>query len=141
VTDGATHPHKEGYLYFWDVMDEAAVAMGFTSLKAKFHLPHALLLVLAYICEVIGWALGITLKLNLFNVKVLTMHRWFDISAAENDLGYAPIVGYKEGWADTLAWFRAHWLPTFDVKADLVGLSTSTQAKIDIQAAGTKKDD
>jgi len=141
VTDGATHPHKEGYLYFWDVMDEAAVAMGFTSLKAKMHLPHALLLVVAYVCEVIGWALGITLKLNLFNVKVLTMHRWFDISAAESDLGYAPIIGYKDGWSDTLSWFRAHWLPTFSTKADLIGLSTSTQAKIDIQAAGTKKED
>ena len=33
VTDGATHPHKEGYLYFWDVIDEAALAMGFSSVK------------------------------------------------------------------------------------------------------------
>ena len=57
------------------------------------HLPHALLLVVAYVCEVIGWALGITLKLNLFNVKVLTMHRWFDISAAESDLGYSTSRG------------------------------------------------
>ena len=54
---------------------------------------------------------------------------------------YAPIIGYKDGWSDTLSWFRAHWLPTFSTKADLIGLSTSTQAKIDIQAAGTKKED
>ena len=35
VTDGATHPHKEGYLYFWDVIDEAALAMGFSSVKVR----------------------------------------------------------------------------------------------------------
>lgn len=42
------------------------------------------------------------------------MHRWFDISAAERDLKYEPIVPYSVGWPDTLVWFKAHWLPTFD---------------------------
>ena len=91
----------------------------------------------AFICEIIGALLGKTLKLNLFNVKVLTMHRWFDISAAEADLNYKPIIAYAEGWADTLAWFRANWLPSFDDKAGLTGISKSSQAKIDIQAAGS----
>ena len=34
---------------------------------------------------------------------MLTMHRWFDISAAVNDLGFEPIVDYAEGMADTCA--------------------------------------
>jgi len=113
--------------------------MGFASVKAKMHLPMWLLWFLAMICEAIGYVMGITLKLNKFNVKVLTMHRWFVISAAERDLGYKPVVSYKDGWADTLQWFRAHWLPTFDTRAGVTGLATGTQAKIDTQAAGTGK--
>lgn len=137
VTDGASHPFPEGYLNFWDTIDEAARAMGFASLKAKWYLPMWLLWTLAYMCEAVGYLLGVTLKLNLFNVRVLTMHRWFDISAAEADLEYNPIITYNEGWADTLEWFRTNWLPNFDPNAGLTGLSTQTQAKIDIQAAGT----
>jgi len=140
VTDGDTHPFKEGYLNFWDTIDEAAVAMGFSALKSKYHLPMWLLTVLAYVCEAVGYLLGVTLKLNLFNVRMLTMHRWFNIAAAETDLAYKPIVSYAEGWADTLVWFRANWLPNFDPNAGLTGLSSQTQAKIDIQAAGSKKD-
>ena len=75
VTDGATHPHKEGYLYFWDVLEEAGLYMGFKSVKARTNLPMWLLMVLAYICDFIGWVFGITLKLSYFNVKMLTMHR------------------------------------------------------------------
>merc|ERR1719331_900948 len=47
VTDGATHPHPEGYLYFWDVLEEAAVSMGFSSVKGRRALPMWLLWLLA----------------------------------------------------------------------------------------------
>ena len=92
VTDGATHPFPEGYLLFWDILEEAALHMGFSSIKARVSLPMWLLWLLATVCEAIGWLLGITLKLSHFNVKMLTMHRWFTISKAEADLGYTPIV-------------------------------------------------
>ena len=137
VTDGATHPHAEGYLYFWDVLEQAALAMGFASVKARTKLPMWLLLILATICEVIGYLLGVTLKLSHFNVKMLTMHRWFNISAAEKDLNYKPIVTFTDGWADTLDWFKQHWLPTFDANAGLMGLSKGTEDKIATQVAGT----
>ena len=52
-------------------------------------LPMWLLWSVAYVCEVIGYFMGITFKLSLFNVHMLTMHRWFVITAAENDLGCA----------------------------------------------------
>ena len=91
------------------MLDEAIVAMGFGSICAKAHLPMWLLWGLAYVCEAISWVLGITLKLNLFNVRVLTMHRWFDVSAAAKDLR-TTVVPFREG-ADTLAWFK-HWLRT-----------------------------
>ena len=86
MTDGETHPHAEGYGYFWDVIEEASLAMGFASVKARASLPMWLLWTLAAVCELVQWCLGITLKLNYFNVKMLTMHRWFNISAAERDL-------------------------------------------------------
>mmetsp|Transcript_29422 Transcript_29422/g.80728 ORF Transcript_29422/g.80728 Transcript_29422/m.80728 type:complete len:405 (-) Transcript_29422:551-1765(-) len=139
VTDAESHPHEQGYLYFWDVLEEASLAMGFSSVKARMHLPLPLLMVLAYLCELIGFFTGLKLKLSLFNVRMLTMHRWFDVSAAKHDLAYEPIIKYADGWKDTLDWFKQHWLPTFDNKAGVTGLSTGTQNKIDIQAAGTSR--
>merc|ERR1719291_717729 len=112
VTDAETHPYKEGYLYFWKAMDEAIIAMGFKSIWKKAKLPLWLLYPIAYVCELIGYMCGVTLKLNLFNVRVLTMHRWFDVSAAQTDLKFSPIISYEEGWKDTLAWFKANWLPS-----------------------------
>ena len=96
---------------------------------------------LAYICELIGWMSGTVLKLNVFNVKVLTMHRWFKIDKAHRDLGYEPIISYKEGWADTLLWFKQHWLPGFHERHDtsLIGIAKASQAKIDVQSDGTMK--
>ena len=31
VTDGESHPYREGYLYLWDAMEEAGLAMGFSA--------------------------------------------------------------------------------------------------------------
>lgn len=137
VTDGDTHPFPEGFLHFWEVIDEAGTAMGFASIWQKMHLPIWLLWSLATVSELVGMILGITLKLNRFSVRMLTMHRWFDTTAAERDLKYKPVVSYSEGWADTLEWFRKHWLPTFDKRAGITGLHSGTQAKIDVQAAAT----
>ena len=36
--------------------------------------------------------LSTTIKLNPFNVRVLVMHRWFDIANAERDLKFKPII-------------------------------------------------
>ena len=47
-------------------------------------------------------------------VKMLTIHRWFDIESARRDLGYEPVVGFEEGWAQTIEWFKAEWKPRFD---------------------------
>ena len=32
-----------------------------------------------------------------------TGRRYFDISAAREDLGYSPIIGFEEGWKDVVA--------------------------------------
>ncbi|KAL3764722.1 hypothetical protein ACHAWU_001552 [Discostella pseudostelligera] len=139
VTDGHTHPNGEQYLIFWKILDEAVIAMGFTSLWSKMKLPTLLLMFLAIICDFIGKLLGITVKLNKFNVTVLTMHRWFDIQNAEKDLGFQPIIGFREGWDETKEWFKENWLPKQARSANVIGIASSTQQKIDIQDMSSKK--
>jgi nucleoside-diphosphate-sugar epimerase len=37
---------------------------------------------------------------------MLVIDRYFDISRAEDDLGYRPVVPPEEGWRRTVAWFK-----------------------------------
>ena len=144
VTDGSTHPDPRGCVPFWSALEETILFMGFPSIWAKFKLPYVLMMTIAYVCSAVGWLLGIKIKLNPFSVKMLTMHRWFDISAAEKDLKYKPVIGFKEGWAGTMVWFKENWLPGFKSGANvrLAGISKKTEDKIDMSAEGvaaTKK--
>ncbi|CAD2220099.1 NAD(P)-dependent steroid dehydrogenase-like protein [Angomonas deanei] len=136
VTDGDTHPEPAAYCVFWKELDKAVVGMGFPSIQARIHYPFMFLYIVALFAEVLGMIMNTTFKLNVFNVFVLTMNRWFDISAAENDLKYQPIIPFDEGWQDTIEWFKANWLPKFQQQdhKSLVGISTSSQQKINIQA-------
>ena len=84
------------------------------------------------------------IKLNPFAVTVLTMHRWFDISAADTDLKYKPVIHFRDGWEQTLAWFKANWLPSFAEGKNnrMAGISKRSEDKIDLSAAAiaeTKK--
>jgi nucleoside-diphosphate-sugar epimerase len=138
VTDGDTHPNREGYAYFYDNIEEASLAMGFGSFQNKMALPLWLLWPVAYISIFITWLTGIRLKLTPFTVLMLTMHRWFRIDNAVRDLGYKPIVSFRDEWPKTLVWFRENWLPEFRRaqlrNKGLVGLAQQTEDKIDIQA-------
>ncbi|RHY38823.1 hypothetical protein DYB28_000963 [Aphanomyces astaci] len=135
ATDGHTHTFPEGYSYFWKTVDEAVVAMGFPSLWEKAMLPSWLLWPAAYVSEAVGWLVGRKLKLNKFTVRVLMMHRWFKIDAATKDLNFEPIVPFSTGWLDAHAWFRTHWLPTFQANYGLGYIANQSQNKIDVQAA------
>jgi len=117
VTDGVAVP-------FWKVLDQAVLAMGFASLWGKMKLPTALMFILAYLCVFFGniyafltntpkHVVNFHLKLNPFAVQMLVINRYFDISAAKKDLEYEPLIGFESGWADTIEWFRLHWLPGF----------------------------
>mmetsp|Transcript_4334 Transcript_4334/g.9773 ORF Transcript_4334/g.9773 Transcript_4334/m.9773 type:complete len:339 (+) Transcript_4334:1-1017(+) len=143
-TDGATHTFKEGYCEFWPEVDKTVIDMGFPSLCSKFHLPVCLMMFLGWCCEIVGSIIGKKLKLSRFTVKMLTMHRWFNIEPTHRDLKYEPLIGFKEGWAEASEWFKANWLPTFNTKAGGLagGIASQSQAKIDIQAGkGRRKDD
>eukprot|EP01060_Flectonema_neradi_P027504 TRINITY_DN3710_c0_g1_i2.p1 TRINITY_DN3710_c0_g1~~TRINITY_DN3710_c0_g1_i2.p1 ORF type:complete len:397 (+),score=70.93 TRINITY_DN3710_c0_g1_i2:103-1293(+) len=133
-TDGATHPHSEGYAIFWKELDVAVTAMGFTSLFSKMHLPVLLMTVLAYICSFIGFISGKKMKLTPFTVRMLTMHRWFSVENAEADLKFKPIIPFSRGWEDTITWFKSNWLPQYDSRASGYGnVAKITRDKIDRQ--------
>ena len=90
-------------------------------------------MIIAHICDLIGWLMNVKLKLNPFNIKVLTMHRWFNIEAAEKDLKFEPIIHFKEGWQDMSEWFKETWLPGFKTSHRTFGLAKQSEDKIDIQ--------
>jgi len=147
ATDGDTHPHSDGYCVFWDEVDDILVKLGFESINAKFHLPFWFMMCVGFICEVIGACIGKKLKVSRFSVKMLTMHRWFKIDAVQRDLGYKPLIGFREGWAEAGGWFKEKWLPIFQSSASgfTGGVAEQTQAKIDIhtsfKGASTMKQD
>ena len=41
------------------------------------------------------------------------INRYFDISAAQKDLKYEPIINFEEGWASTIEWYKNNWLPRY----------------------------
>jgi nucleoside-diphosphate-sugar epimerase len=106
ITDGADQ-------YFWYMLNDAIMAMGFDDLTRYKHLPVWLLMMVAYVCNVIGFLTGRKLKLNPFNVKMLTIHRYFSIQNAGKDLKYQPVKPFSQAWPETIAWFKEHWLPGF----------------------------
>eukprot|EP01063_Lacrimia_lanifica_P039293 TRINITY_DN8606_c0_g2_i1.p1 TRINITY_DN8606_c0_g2~~TRINITY_DN8606_c0_g2_i1.p1 ORF type:complete len:398 (+),score=160.62 TRINITY_DN8606_c0_g2_i1:105-1298(+) len=134
-TDGATHPHPEGYSYFWKTIDEAVLKMGFTSLWEKFHLPVWFMYMLAYLGCVYTWASGNKIKLTPFTVNMLVIHRWFDISAAQKDLKYEPIIPFNRGWEDCLNWFHENWLPKHKAKgaSGYGAIAKTSEEKINAQ--------
>ena len=148
VTDGATHTDPAGFAYFWVELDKVVVQLGFPSLWEKFKLPYWLLMIVAYICNIIGWIFNVKLKINPFNIVVLTMHRWFSIDNAIRDLNYKPIISFTEGWRETGEWFKEHWLPQFlasrrasSGKGGMFGsIAKQSQRKIDIQGGKNATD-
>merc|ERR1711879_956032 len=134
------HPSSEGYCLFWEHIDKVICGVGFNSIRSKFHLPGWLMLFLGWLCELLGACTGTKLKLSRFSVRMLLIHRWFKIDAVQRDLGYEPIVGFDEGWTDTIAWFRERWLPHFGAGASGLagGIARQTQHKIDLQAGANK---
>lgn len=106
ITDG---PEQ----YFWQILNKAVVAMGFTDLYSKFHLPTGFLMFIAYACNVVGWLIGKKFKLNPFNVKMLTIHRYFSIANSKRDLKYEPLLTFEDAWNHTIQWHKTHWLPGY----------------------------
>lgn len=110
---------------FWHVIDQAAVAMGFSSMLNKFHIPVWLIMSLGYLCIFFGkiyskvtgtpeHIVNYHVKLNPFAVKMLVINRYFNIEAAKRDLHYKPLIQFNDGWKQTIEWFKLNWLPKYN---------------------------
>lgn len=100
-------------VYFWKIINQAGVSMGFDSLYDKKHLPVWFLYLVAYLCNVVGWMIGKKFKLNPFNVRMLTMNRYFSPELSKLHLKYEPLYDFESRWQYTIEWFQQHWLPGF----------------------------
>jgi nucleoside-diphosphate-sugar epimerase len=97
----------------WKIINQASLEMKFQDLEQKMHLPTWFLYMLAYLANIVGFVLQKKFKLNPFNVRMLTMHRYFSIENAKRDLKYEPLYEFKDRWQYTIDWFKEHWLPGF----------------------------
>lgn len=104
VTDGEP-------VVFWDMIDHALTECGYTSIKKRFALPTWFIMGLAYVSLALGTLLGKKFRLNPFAVKMMIIHRWFNIDAARKDLGYEPLVTFEEAFAKTITWYKESWIP------------------------------
>eukprot|EP00536_Pseudo-nitzschia_multiseries_P001372 jgi/Psemu1/181088/e_gw1.18.260.1 len=99
--------------YFWKILNQAVVAMGFVDLYSKFHLPVWLLFTAAYFCDFLTLLTGKKFKLTPFTVKMLIINRYFNIKNAKRDLQYVPLISFEKGWPETIEWFKINWLPEY----------------------------
>ena len=80
------------------------------SLELKFHLHTALLYVAAYIAQFASILakpfLGRPFRLSPFTVRMLTMHRFFNVDKAANRLHYRPLRAFDEAWHEAIAGAR-----------------------------------
>jgi nucleoside-diphosphate-sugar epimerase len=80
--------------------------MGYESVKSRKYLPSWLMFGIAYAGVAVSTLTGMNFRINPFTVKMLTIHRWFNIKNAKNDLNYKPVVTSEEGFRLTMEWFK-----------------------------------
>jgi len=93
---------------FWHTLDRAITRSGGASLQDKTKVPRFVLFAIAYVLKAVTALTGVQFRLNPFNVRMLTIDRYFDVSDAVRDLGYAPIVDFERAWDRTVNWFSLH---------------------------------
>jgi dihydroflavonol-4-reductase len=77
----------------------------------RLHLPVWPFWLAGAACEALCAPLGIEPPIYRRRVDFFTKSRAFDIGRARQELGYAPVVGLRDGVRRTLAWYKhAGWL-------------------------------
>lgn len=107
----------DGPQLLWTELDRAITGVGLPSLQTRRPLPAWFMMAVARVTMGLGTLIAFfsrrsypqvmrRLKLNTFAVRMLIIDRWFDIQRAKRELGYAPLLSFEDGWAETIAWFR-----------------------------------
>jgi dihydroflavonol-4-reductase len=82
-----------------------------TGRRPRFRLPVWPVWCAGALCEAVCAPFGISPPLYRRRVDFFRKSRAFDISRAKRELGYAPVVGMREGIRRTLEWYRDHgWI-------------------------------
>ena len=101
----------------WEALDRAVTGVGLPSLRTRRALPVWFMMGLARVTVVLAHLIALVtrrpfphvmraLRLNPFAVRMLVIDRFFDISRAQRDLGYEPLLSFEDGWTETIDWFR-----------------------------------
>ena len=101
ITDG-------GFVVFWQWLDALFEGIGVG--KVKGQIGQSAALKAAGAAEWTWRTLGLKGEppITRFAVTALSTSHWYDVSAARNDFGYAPLVDGDDGLRRTIDWFRAH---------------------------------
>lgn len=73
---------------------------------SRFHFPAKPFQLAGSLCEALCRPFGVVPPIYRRRVDFFTKSRAFDISKAESELGFKPLVGLKEGIRRTLAWYQ-----------------------------------
>lgn len=95
ITDGVVHN-------FWDLANDAVVKCGMPSLHFKLKAPVFLTMMVAYLGDVYTWFTGKFVKVTPFSVRMMVINRYFCTAKARHILGYAPVISFADGWAQTV---------------------------------------
>lgn len=91
---------------FWRTLDDLIIYCGYDSIFAKFFAPGWATMGIAYLLQAVTSVTGMRFKLEPFAVQMLLIHRYFSIKKIQTDMGYKPVVTFKEGWQITKDHFK-----------------------------------
>lgn len=95
VTDGEVQ-------VLWDVINQMVMEMGFDDLQKKVHYSEWLLILVAHALGVVTRFTGKHFNLSPFSVRMLCINRTFCTAKARHILGYAPVISFAAGFAETV---------------------------------------
>jgi nucleoside-diphosphate-sugar epimerase len=109
------NPKLSGNIYFisqgdpvplWDMINHILRAAGLAPVRRS--MPHRIAWLIGWLLEIVYSAFHISgePRMTRFLADELAKAHWFDISAAEKDLGYIPRVSIKEGLRRLESWLQ-----------------------------------